>query len=1240
MNFRGNFRYLVFFFLVIISTLFNNCATYKAQYTDKNTVKNIAKEKNNPNSDKKIAHTFYLIGDAGNSDLGKISPALKYLNKHIRTAPKNSTLLFLGDNVYETGIPPENSKKYPLAKHRIKVQTDIAEKFAGNTIFIPGNHDWYNGLEGLKREEKLVEKALGKNTFLPENGCPLKKVTISKKVVLIIVDSHWYVTNWNKHPKINDNCNIKTRAKFLEEFKSLLKKSNGKTTLIAIHHPLFTNGSHGGYYSFKSHLKPLPVLGTLKNILRKTTGITNTDLQNKKYNELKKHLVTLAQENEKTIFISGHEHSLQYIEQNNIVQIISGSGSKTTPTKLAGGAKFTYASQGFAQLDIYTDGSSEVHFYSEKEAKKVYQTAIFPADKKKNFTTYPHRNITQKKASIYTDKEVEKTKVFEYFWGKRYRKDFGTKITAPTVNLDTLFGGLKPVRKGGGNQSKSLRLKDKKGREYVMRALRKNAVQYLQAVAFKDYYLDGQFNDTYTENLLLDAFTGAHPYAPFVIGTLSDAVGIYHANPVLYYVPKQHVLGTFNADFGNELYMIEERASSGHQDKSSFGFSNEIISTDDLLSNLSKNEKHQLDESAYIKARLFDMLIGDWDRHEDQWRWAVFKENKHTIYRPVPRDRDQAFSIMGDGFLLNIATRIIPALRLMKPYKETLKSPKWFNLEPYPLDMALINKSDKSIWDAQVKHITNNITDEIIDNAFENFPKEIQGKNTQEIKRKLIGRRKNLQKISDAYFKHINKFQVIKGTVKDDWFDIIRLPNGRTKVTAYRIKKEKKATIFHQRIYDKKQTKELWIYGLADDDVFMVKGTGNHLIKLRIIGGQNNDKYTILNTKKVTIYDHKSTKNTFTTKNSTNIHKKLTDDYQTNTYNYKKLKNNANVLKPVIGMNPDDRVKIGFSNTYTINGFERNPFTSQHKISGAYYFATDGFELNYSSEFANVIGNWNVSVNALYTSPNYAINFFGFGNNSINLEANNLKDKNYNRVKIKKFITGTALHWKGDLEAEVKLGINFQSFKIDKTNHRFITTPLESVTFKRQNFVNAEASYEFENTDNKAFTTMGMKMLFRIGYTANLNTINENNNFSYLIPAISFDYKLIPSGQVVLATKVKSHFIFGDTFAFYQGANLGANNGLRGYRNERFTSKNSAYHSTDIRVNIKKLKTSILPLHLGIYAGFDYGKVWLNKLTSQDIKTSIGGGIFFNMTNMMTANIATFHSQDGLQWSFAMGFNF
>ncbi|WP_397363729.1 metallophosphoesterase [Olleya sp. R77988] len=191
--------------IIIIANLLNACATFKPQYKDENNIKTFPK-------DKILEHSFYLIGDAGNSPIGSKSDALKAFEKALSNAPSNSTALFLGDNIYPNGLVSKDHKDREFAQHQLKTQTQAVKDFKGNTIFIPGNHDWYSGLKGLKRQEKFVEDALGKNTFLPENGCPIQKVTISDDVVMIIVDSHWYVTNWDKHPTINDNCDIKTRT--------------------------------------------------------------------------------------------------------------------------------------------------------------------------------------------------------------------------------------------------------------------------------------------------------------------------------------------------------------------------------------------------------------------------------------------------------------------------------------------------------------------------------------------------------------------------------------------------------------------------------------------------------------------------------------------------------------------------------------------------------------------------------------------------------------------------------------------------------------------------------------------------------------------------------------------------------------------------------------------------------------------------------------------------------------------
>ena len=858
--------------------------------------------------------------------------------------------------------------------------------------------------------------------------------------------------------------------------------------------------------------------------------------------------------------------------------------------------------------------------------------------------SFPNSKVTEKAASIYEEAEVKKTNFFEFLWGKRYREYFGKEVIAPTVNLDTLFGGVTPVRRGGGHQSESLRLRDKQGREYVMRALRKNAAQYLQAVLFKDQYIEGQFENTLAENLLMDVFTGSHPYAPFTIDKLAEAIGIYHTKPVLYYVPKQKALEEYNFDYGDALYMIEERADEGHGDKKNFGYSNNLISTDDLRKNLSKDSEYVLDEKMYIRARLFDMLIGDWDRHQDQWRWAEFKEGDKTIYKPVPRDRDQAFSIFGDGFLMGYLTNSIPGLKGMRSYSEDLKNPKWFSYSAYPLDIRLIN-ADKKVWDEQVAIIQNNITDKVIDDALNKLPKEVKDETVDDIKRKLKGRRKNLQKIANKYYKYLNRFQVVTGTNKDDWFEIERFVNGDTKITINRIIDGKKSDLVLERHYKKETTKEIWIYGLDDNDVFKVTGTNpKTAIKIKIIGGLGNDSYEIDLHKNIKVYDHESKKNTF---KSDKINKKLTDDYATNTYDYNKLKSTSNALSPAIGFNPDDGIKLGVKNVINVNGFERNPFTRRHALSAYYYFATSGYELNYYGEYANIFKGWNLGIEANYNSPNFARNFFGFGNNTPNPEAKKEEENlDFNRIKIEQFHIGSFLKWRGHLGAQIKASANLQTFNVERTAGRFLETQYAANDriFTTQQFFTTELGYYYHHSDNEAFPTLGVEFDVKFGYTDN---VKNNRSFGYNVSSLAITHKIIPNGRLVLATKAKGHFTFGNDFEFYQSATLGGNEGLRGFRNERFNGKNAFYQTTDIRWNIRRIRTEIMPLNIGVYAGFDYGKVWgtpsslVNPLhISNSLNTSYGGGFFVNAANLFVGSVGLFNSTDGTRFTFNLGFDF
>ncbi|MES2239915.1 MAG: metallophosphoesterase [Bacteroidota bacterium] len=1219
--------------------LVTSCATHRAQFGNNSEENALTKDKDTA----KIAHRFFLIGDAGNADQENAKKILNALEEQLQQSDKNASLLFLGDNIYPKGIPSEKDKTaYDIAIKKINTQLALSKNFKGKTIFIPGNHDWYSGIDGLKRQEKIVTNYLNdKKSFLPANGCPIDDRKINDQICLVTIDSEWFLEDWDRIPTINDDCTIKTREAFFEEFENILSKNKDKTVIVALHHPLMSKGTHGGQFSLEKQLFPLeqkiplPIVGSFINLIRKTSGISPQDIQNKQYQNLVKRLKTLLQNQDNVVVVSGHDHNLQYIENENIKQIISGAGSKSEAARAINPDDFSYGKNGFATLTTYTNGKSIVKYYGieNDKAKVIFEKTIFEP-KKEISNNYPNSFPSTTKANIYSPEMTAKSGFHNFILGQHYRKYYSQLIDVPVASLDNLYGGVTPMRAGGGHQSKSLRLVNADGKEYVMRALKKSASRFLQSVAFKDQYVENEFENTYAENFLYDFYTSSHPYTPLAVGSLADKIGVFHSNPKLFYIPKQKKLGEFNTDFGDELYLVEERPSDSQKELLSFGKSEAIIGTDELLENLHKDEKYTVDENEYIKARLFDMLLGDWDRHYDQWRWAEYKVGNKIIYKPIPRDRDQAFSKY-DGALLSILMNI-PALRHMQSFKKDIDNVKWFNREAYALDLAFLKNATEKDWIAQAQFIQENLSDESIDRAFDNLPKEVQDETIASIKQKLKLRKAQLTNYASQYNRVLQKTVLIVGTNKKDQFTINPISKNKVEITVYRIKKEGKELVY-SKTFDSHSTKNIWIYGLDDEDIFDLQGTQKSAIRIKLIGGQNHDNYTISKGKNIEIIDFKSKKNSFETDSRTK--KLLTDDYETNLYNYQKPKYNAFSGLPTIGFNPDDGVKLGILANYTVNHFKQNPYTLKHIFKANYYFATDGFELGYHLDVPRLIGKWNFGFDTEFTSPNFAINYFGYGNNTAN--TNEINGLDYNRVHIRMLKFAPKIEKIGRLGSRINFQLAYENFDVEKTAARFIAIPniVNPDIFNHQQFAGAAVEYGYENYDNASLPTMGMGFMIAANWKMNLD--NSKQNFPALESKINFNHKIDRQGKIVLATLLKAKAILNNNFEFYQAAALGGDYDLRGFRNQRFIGNQSFFQSSDLRLAIGKIKNSIIPMSYGFFGGYDYGRVWLDGETSNKWHQSVGGGLWLNGINTVTARLSYFKSaDDDARISFGLGFGF
>jgi hypothetical protein len=1144
---------------------------------------------------------------------------------------------------------PEGHPERPLAQHALDAQYNAAKEYGGKIYFIPGNHDWYNdGLEGLKREEEyLLAKTNDPEIFQPKNGCPLSSISVSENIQLIMIDTQWYLEDWNNRPNINENCEIKSRDKFFIEIENELKKHQNKTIVFAMHHPMFTNGTHGGFFGSRKHLYPtqqnipIPILSSLIVQIRSQGGVSVQDRYNELYNNLMNRLGAIAKNSDRIVFASGHEHNLQYIEQNGLKQIVTGSGAKDGGVALGKDGLFAIGKQGFAVMDVFKDGSSWVRYYVGDEnyqPKLMFEKELFSPTITYDVSKLPVAFQTKRLAPIYKRDSLRESLFLKSVWGAKYKEAFSTPVTAEVAILDTLYGGLSVIREGGEKEYRSLRLKDAHGNIYRMRALGKNSLNLSQKIKLENPLLE-EGTEEPTEVLsptLFDEefYTASHPYAILAVPTLAKAVDIFYTKAQLYYVPKQKALRDYNESFGDELYLISNEPTEESEGERTFKYPDDVETTDDILTKIRRNGDIQVDEENYIRSRLFDMLIGDWDRESDHWRWAEYN-NKYgkNVYVPIPKNRDDAFASF-DGDIFNIARSIFAGSRITQVYDGDLKDLEWFNKEGIILDRALIERSGRAQWKFVAESIQNAITPEIIEEAFSRIPEEVRDEELAIIKNKLIARKDNLVAIADRYYNYFSDLQTIAGTDTDDYFEITRLPKGGTKVKTYSYVGGKKSEVLSDRTYYHKDTRELWIYGLDGNDVFEVNGEDTDLIYVRIIGGQNEDVYNINSGRRVKVYDYNSKPSKVLEKGDSKII--LTDLYDINTYDYRKQLNTRKRVGPALGYNPDDGLKVGLQFIYTRNSFKRNPFSKRHIITGGYYVDTSSFDVSYDGEFANSIGDSNFNVGLRVTSPNYAENYFGYGNETINLEDSENFD--FNRIELQTISAKAGLVRNSSFGIVYRLQTRFDAVRLNDTNTDLYLDQGETKLEDTNYFATVEGLFTYRSFDNPLNPARAMLFDLSLGLTENVEDLD--NIYGYLKSKVTFYNALTSNEKLVLKTNIQTAFNFGNKFEFYQGVTAGADTGLRGYRRNRFTGKSALVGSADIRYSFNDFKIELFPIQMGIYAGADLGRVWTPSGTSEKWHYSRGGGLWVNSQGGLGGTVSAFNSEEGTRFSFGLGFTF
>ncbi len=1249
-------RFLVILTSALICLWATACVNTKPYYNAKKVPTQW--EKSKPSADQSKQHTLFLIGDVGAPDIEQPDPTLQLLKKQIEQTGADGSVVFLGDNIYPRGLP--DSSRLPvreLAQRRLEAQLKIVENFEGSVVFIPGNHDWAKGSsegwEQIRRQEKFVENYLQKgNTFLPSGGCPGPvELELDENLVLILIDTQWWLHQWKK-PGEESECDAKGDADFIALLDDAIKRHPHQQIVVAGHHPLISNGPHGGHFPLREHIfpfarqhfmLPLPVFGSLYVAQRKWFGNIQ-DIPNPRYRQLRNNLFQIFAQRPDLIYTAGHEHTLQYHHRDSLHHIVSGAGCKQSYVARKSKATFAYAQQGFARLDFYENGEVWLAFWTsegeDQAGRCVYRQKLTTHKAKAKEEAQPLTNINYADSTItrpvgkYNYEKAGKIRRFNF--GDNYRKEWATPVEFPYFDIGKEKGGLEIVKRGGGQATNSLRLEAKDGRQYNLRSVDKQA----------DKALGDEFKGTIVADIVQDQTSAAHPYGALAVPVLAEAAGLHHTNPRYVYLPKDPRLGTYQYTFGGQIYLFEERPDDDWRNSDFFGNSKDIESTAKVVEETIEDNDDLVDQLSVVKHRLFDIWIGDWDRHDDQWRWAKHenKEEDYKTYQPIPRDRDQVF-FFSDGWIMDVGTHSW-GLPKLQGFRHKIRDVNGLNFNGRYFDRYFMTEPSLEDWLAIADTLQQVLTDEVIDKALAQIPPEVGKMKNEEIKTKLQQRRADLSRYAREYYLFLAKKVTILGSDKHELFEVERVNDEETRVSVYKVKKNsrvKKRKIY-ERIFKRSETNEIRLYGLKGDDEFLITGKVNQGIKVRIIAGGGEDKITDQSqvrgwSKKTVVYDKPKGVNLQAGPETKN---RISNKSSVNSYNRESFK--YNYLGPTLffGYNIDDGIFIGGGVNIITHGFRKEPYATRQVIKGNYAIASNSYNFVYQGEFKELVGPLDLVLEADIRAPNYVRNFFGLGN-----ETNSFVDEegiNFHRVRFRQYLLRPELRkqWNGEMHS-LSFGTFIQNIDVEENDGRFINNfdmngLNPQTTFDRKTFSGLSLSYAYQQLDNELIPTRGLRFNLENRYVRGLDD-DTDDNINYFQISSSLSTYISLGQNVIIAARVGGAHHYGD-FEFFQANTIGGKNNLRGYRAFRFAGRSSFYQNTDLRIRLFKLRSFLSNGYFGILALNDIGRVWADGEDSSKLHHGYGGGIWFTPAQALVLNATYTASEEDNLFFLRFGFLF
>lgn len=785
-----------------------------------------------------------------------------------------------------------------------------------------------------------------------------------------------------------------------------------------------------------------------------------------------------------------------------------------------------------------------------------------------------------------------------FLLGRDYRDLWTAPVEVEVLDLRRFAGGLTPVRRVGGAQTRGLALRGADGRAYTFRSVDKDPSELLPP----------DLRDTLADRLLQDQIAASHPGGALVASEITRAAGVITTEPRLVVLPDDAALGEHRAAFAGVLGTFEEYPQPG------YAGATEILQHEEMWKRLMAGPGDRVDAEALLRARLVDLMLGDWDRHRRQWRWA--KVPGRELWQPVAEDRDQAFSRY-EGLVLDIGRGAQPRFQEYGPRYAGMEGLTW---NGYDVDRWLLTGLEWPAWEETVRAVRSRVTDDVLRGAVDRLPAAYRARGGDRLRRDLTARRDALPGATRRYYEHLAGEVDVRATDRHEVAEVVHGESGTLDVS---VRVADAEAPFFRRRFLPGETREVRLYLAAGNDRVVVRGRPSR-ITVRALGGPGNDVVDDQGGGGTRVSDHEGDDRVLEGPGTSVDRVPYEAPPPPPRAPWIPPRDWGRRTIPVawLGGGPEIGAFLGGGFVTRGYAFRRHPYGDKQVVRAGWATGASAVRAEYQGELRRE--NSSTSLQLLARASGIEVlRFHGFGN-----ETSAEGDADFFKVRQQQVLLAPDLAFALGPHVTLALGPRVQWSTTDLDDDRLVA---RLRPYGAEDFGQAGAAVSIR-ADTRDHPSNARRGLFALAEGRAFPGIwSAEGGFGSLRGEAATYLSAGGTLKPTLAVRVGGTRVFG-TYPFHEAAFLGGADTVRGLIAQRYAGDSAAWGNAELRLTLGRASL-VVPGELGLFGLLDGGRVWLEGEESDEWHTALGGGAWFSFlerANTLTVTVAKGEGRTGL----------